>query len=121
MPKHCLTVCILLIKPPISTTPAQPTHTTPVIINEFHHLTSITHCANSNKSLRQTQKQIFVGGSDFPKQTNKITIIIIINNNKNSRPTKEYVCLSVRASTFARHRTAVTRAMNTLTASLHLM
>jgi hypothetical protein len=29
--------------------------------------------------------------------------------------------VSVRASKFARHRTTVTRAMNSLTASVHLM
>jgi len=69
-----------------------------------------------------------VGGSDCPKQTNIIISSSINNNNnnnKNSRPTKEFVCLSVclsvRASKFARQRTAVTRAMNSLTAPLHLM
>ena len=36
-------------------------------------------------------------------------------------PKSMYVCLSVRASKFARHHTAVTRAMNSLTASLLLM
>jgi hypothetical protein len=78
-----------------------------LIINEFHHLTSNIHCVNWNKNFVTSRKQIFVCALNFPKQTKQQQEVLTHQN--------------IGASKFARYHTEFIRAMNSLTASMHLM
>jgi hypothetical protein len=86
----------------LKSTPLLPraTHTTRVIIHKFHHLTSLTHCTNSNKSLLQNRKQIFmwVDQTVPNKPTSSSSALTTTKTKTPSPPKSTSVCLSALAN-----------------------